>query len=376
MYRIVTKEDERDLALMSNYISRHESGHFLQSPQWAEVKENWRWYGVLAYDRSGRVCGAMSVLVRRLAPGLRLMYAPRGPVCDRSDAAVVTELLRGARDIARRLRVPLFLLDPDEPDGSGPLRAAMTAAGFEERGSTGFDNIQAQYVFRLDLYGRTEEEVLAAFSSKTRYNIRLAGRRGVTVRSWRGDEAIPPAALDEFYRLMRVTGERDRFLVRDRAYYARVLRALGRGAVLFLAEVDGQAVAATVGVYYDRKAWYLYGASANEHREAMPNYLLQWEMIRRALRLRCSFYDFRGVPGDPSKDDPLYGLYRFKRGFSGDYIKFTGLFIKRYEPLLGGALLRLWSLYRRLRLRRLRPRTLLLAERPHEQEERDVSAAG
>ena len=134
--------------------------------------------------------------------------------------------------------------------------------------------------------------------------------------------------------------------VRDKAYFKRLLSALGSGAVLFLAYLDGQPIAGTIGIYYGGKAWYLYGASSNQHRDAMPNYLLQWEMIRRALRQGCSVYDFRGVPGKVSKDHPLYGLYRFKKGFSGDYLKFTGLFTYKYKRLMSAVFLALLKIRR------------------------------
>jgi lipid II:glycine glycyltransferase (peptidoglycan interpeptide bridge formation enzyme) len=80
----------------------------------------------------------------------------------------------------------------------------------------------------------------------------------------------------------------------------------------------------------------------------MPNYLLQWEMIRRAIAQGCAFYDLRGVPGDPSPNDPLYGLYRFKKGFSGEYTKFSGLYIYKYKKLLGGAFWAAYKAYRSL----------------------------
>ena len=135
------------------------------------------------------------------------------------------------------------------------------------------------------------------------------------------------------FALMDTTGERDGFTVRGEAYFKQLLEALGDHAALHVAYLEDKPIAGTIAIYYGDKTWYLYGASSNEHRDAMPNYLLQWHMIQDAIALGHRIYDFRGVSGDLSEDNPLYGLYRFKKGFSGDYTKFTGLFIYRIKPL-------------------------------------------
>ena len=114
----------------------------------------------------------------------------------------------------------------------------------------------------------------------------------------------------------------------------KVFAAMGREAVLFMAYLEDTPIAGTIGVYSGGKGWYLYGASSNSHRNAMPNYLLQWEMVRMALERHCVFYDFRGVPGELTEENPLYGLYRFKKGFGGTYTKFMGLFVRSYRPVL------------------------------------------
>jgi lipid II:glycine glycyltransferase (peptidoglycan interpeptide bridge formation enzyme) len=351
MYQVISKNDKTQVAAMAQFINSHENGHFLQSPQWAQVKKGWRWRGVLAYDEAGQLAGATSVLIRPLPLGLSILYAPRGPVCDRGDAAIVNALLAGVDEIAGHFHALLFLLDPDVPDEDQDFRALMARAGFAEQTSAALDNIQAQYVMRLPLAGRTEKDVFSGFCSKTRYNVRVALRHGVQLRQFSGREVIPDEAIQAFAKLMKTTGERDHFLTRSPEYFRTILSRLGEDAVLFLAYLDDKPIAGTIGVFQGRKAWYLYGASANDHRDAMPNYLLQWEMIRRAIALGCTFYDLRGVPGDPTPDDPLYGLYRFKKGFSGEYTKFSGLYIRKYKKLLGGAFWAAYKAYRWLQRR-------------------------
>ena len=185
-------------------------------------------------------------------------------------------------------------------------------------GGKNFEAIQPRYVFRLNVEGKTEEELLAGFHQKWRYNIRLAERKGVEVRIC-GQEAVP-----DFARLMLTTGVRDGFVTRQESYFADMLTNLGEHCRLYMAYAGGEAIAGTLAIHYGDKVWYLYGASSNEHRNLMPNYLLQWRMIQWAVQTHCRIYDFRGVSGDVSEDNPLYGLYRFKQGFGGDFVEFVG----------------------------------------------------
>lgn len=347
-YQIISRENAAAVQRMAAFVDSHENSHFLQSPRWAGVKEFWKWRGILVY-RDGRVAGAMSVLIRPLVLGMSILYAPRGPVCDRNDPFVMSELLVAAEALAAEQGALLLMTDPDEPYTNGIFRDIMDSLGFHEREDVGFDNIQAQYVFRLSLRDKNEEQVFENFCSKTRYNIRLALRKGVTIRKFYGDERLPEAELDAFTQLMRETAQRDHFIARGKEYYRGVFRSLGKEAVLFMAYLEDTPIAGTIGVFSGRKGWYLYGASSNAHRNVMPNYLLQWEMIRCAMKRYCVFYDFRGVPGDLSEDHPLHGLYRFKKGFGGDYLKFTGLFVYRFRPILARCFETALKVFRRLR---------------------------
>lgn len=323
-YEIISSADSAKLEEMARFIRSHPKGHFLQTPQWREVKTFWNWRGVLAYDSSGRLQGALSLLIRPLPLGMSMLYAPRGPVCDRSDPNVLRVLWAGAREVGRRHHALLLQTDPDELSENRNFRAMMADFGFRERRDEGFGNIQPQFVFRMDMRDKSEDALLAGFSQKTRYNIRLARRRGVTVEQYRGDRPVPDAVMDSFAALMEITGQRDHFTVRGADYFRGLLAAFGHDACLFMARYEGQPIAGTLEVFCGEKAWYLYGASGNAHRNVMPNYLLQWEMIRWAVENKCRIYDFRGVSGDLDENNPLYGLYKFKKGFNSELVEFIG----------------------------------------------------
>ena len=112
-----------------------------------------------------------------------------------------------------------------------------------------------------------------------------------------------------------------------------------------MASVDGRPVAGVICVAFGPKAWYLYGGTSNLHRERMPMYLLQWEAMRWAKEKGCSLYDFLGVSCHMDPQDPLYGLYRFKRGFNPDYVEFIGEYDLPVNPLAYRAWNRLEPVY-------------------------------
>jgi len=309
-----------NLAQYEQFIAGHPKGHFMQSSLWAKQKPDWKWEAVMAKAPSGQILGSLAVLIRKV-PGLpfTLMYGCRGPVCDPSDKDTLAELAGAAKKLAKKHRSYVIKLDPDIPSDNSEFIPIMQTLGFKAASSgKNFEGVQPRYVFRLPIEGKTEEETMAIFHSKTRYNIRLAERKGVTVKLC-GEEAVPA-----FTAIMKETGLRDGFVTRGAGYFSAMLSNLREHARLYMAYHEGIAIAGTLAVWFGDKVWYLYGASSNEYRNFMPNYLLQWEMIRWALSLGCRIYDFRGVSGDLSEDNPLYGLYRFKKGFNGEFTEFVG----------------------------------------------------
>lgn len=311
------------------FVAGHPRGEFTQSPRWRLVKNNWDYAALVSRGEDGAIRGGMGVLIQKIPLiGTSFLYAPRGPVCDVHDRVVMAELKAAADQLARRTRAHMLKIDPDVPAGDGAFLALMQQMGFTRfYGPEGFETIQARFNYRLYLQGRSEEELLAGCTQKTRYNIRLAQKKGVQVRVC-GQEM-----LNDFVRIMQVTGERDGFNTRPRAYFVRMLEALGENARLYMAFYEGRPVSGAIATNYAGKTCYVYGASDNVYRNVMPNYLVQWEMIRWAVQTGCSVYDFQGVSGDMDESRPIYGLYRFKRGFNGQLDELAGEFDFTYRPL-------------------------------------------
>ena len=319
--------EERDEAFEA-FNRSHPKGTLFQSFAWGKVKKDWEWRGIIV-SRGEKITGVMAVLVRKI-PCARytFFYSPRGPVCDPEDEWTLSELTRGVRILAARERAILLKLDPDIPAVHPTFAETMTGLGYRLLpGAVRFEHAQAQTVVRLSLKDRDEAALLSGMHPKTRYNVRLAERKGVRVRTY-GIEAI-----DDFYPLLCATGRRDRFCVRPKSYFIRLMDALGDRAAIFIADFNGTPIASAIAAYESGKAWYLYGASADIERKRMPNYLMQWEMIRWAKAHGCELYDFRGVAAMDDPADPLHGLWRFKRGFGGEAVRFVGEMELIFRPL-------------------------------------------
>jgi len=346
--------DAAALARYDDYVRQGPKGHILQTVAWGDLKARTGWAPVryLVEERgTGVPRGAISVLLRRLPlPGTRLYlgYAPRGPVIDYADEASMSELFASVAGDLRRRGAIALKIDPDVAADRIDVVDRLERLGLRRmtRG-LGFEGVQPRFVFRLPLRGPAEE-IMASFQPKTRYNIRLAQRRGVTVRVGTTRED-----LRTFYRILVETARRDRFLVRAESYYQDMWELLveKRLARLFLADHEGETLAGTMAFILGDKAWYVYGASSNARREVMPNYLLQWTMIRWAKDSGCNLYDFRGVSGNLDPADPLYGLFRFKKGFGAEFTEFIGEFDLVLSPSWYHAYAYGEPLYRRLRAR-------------------------
>ncbi len=304
--------------------------HILQSWAWGEIKAqtDWRakrlvWGEESLTPRSrGRFAtwACAGVLIRRLnrIMPVAVAYVPKGPLLDWSDAPLTVRVLHDLEQTARHARALFIKIDPDVLAESAEGAALVIL--LQRRGWV-FSQEQIQYrnTMITDL-APDESALLAAMKPKWRYNIRLAERNGVCVRS--GSDADLPT----FYQMYAETGRRDRFLVRPFPYYQAIWENfLTHGlAHLLLAEVEHQPVAGLILFRYGPTAWYFYGASTHLHRDLMPNHALQWAAIRWAKAHGCTRYDWWGAPDVLDESDPMWGVYRFKQGFGGQFVPHIG----------------------------------------------------
>lgn len=314
MIEYLTLQNPRDLDL---FVAAHPRGHYMQTTAYGKSRSDYDWSCLVLRNDDGAIYASMALLSRhiRITP-CRIFYAPRGPVF--SSQSEFEEICTAARDFCRRQGGYLLRMDPPIPEDDPIFPPLIRSMGFRIDPLDDYSAYQPRHVYQLPLLDISEESLLASFHPKTRYNIRLAIRRGVTVRNgtWRD--------LPIFHAMMRETAARDGFPLRPITFFDDFLTSMGPNASLLLAEKDGVVLAGAIQILLGNKAWYAFGCSFNDGRSNMSNHLLQWEMIRRARWFGCSLFDLRGVMGLPSPQNPAHGLHRFKQGFGARFVSYAG----------------------------------------------------
>ena len=324
--RFVT--DEQSQKEYTEFLENHERCNFQQSIEWAKVKTSWKSEIILAEDKDGKIIGSLMVWIRKIPIFGNIMYSARGPVCDIHNIEVLQQLTEGAKELAKKYKAIVLRIEPDIKSSDVEFRNIMLDLGYQikDDAKNFREEIQPRYVFRLDTKNKTEDEIFKNFHQKTRYNIRLATRKGVVVKEGNRED------LKEFHKIMVTTGIRDGFITRPLEYFEKMYDCLGpKHMKLLMAYYEDKPISGVIPIMYGNKTWYLYGASSNEHRNLMPNYLLQWEMIKIALKNKSDIYDLRGVPGIADNSN---GLYRFKKGFGAEYTEFIGEVYIEFKPFM------------------------------------------
>lgn len=336
-----------DRTIWNSALAKLPGAHILQTWEWGDFKQHTTgWQPIrIAYQRDGAIVGMVSLGIRHVGP-VNVLYAPKGPVFDPADLPLTHRILDHLQQIARHYRAVWLKIDPDviaatgDPnDDDAPSPAAMSArhpdgARFmaelrDRRWRFSADQVQFRNTIVLDL-AHSPDALLAGMNQSTRRKIRMAEKAGVVIRSGGLDD------LDLLYALYQVTGARDDFLIRPRAYYVEAWQRFIEAGLAqpLIAEYRGRAIAHVILYAFGGTCWYMYGASADEAREVMPNYLLQWHAIQWAQARGLARYDFWGAPDVFDPSDRMWGVYQFKRGFRGVVTRHIGAWdYVPYPPL-------------------------------------------
>ena len=375
----------------NSLISNLPNPHFLQTYEWGQVKAKYGWMPLYAvWDADGKwnlesdpnllstrhsIVAAALILKRQIlrngfAARLSILYSPKGPLLDWSNESLRNRVMNDLQSLAKKQGAIFLKMDPDVVLGTGIPDSGESAthnhgqAVISELKRRNWryssDQIQFKNTVVIDLTP-SEEELLARMKQKTRYNIRLAEKKGVTIRT---------GTIDDFpllYKMYAETSLRDGFVIRDEAYYRTVWKTFMAGnrspasnlqpptidsqlqipfAEPLIAGVDGEVVAALFAFCFADRAYYVYGMSREIHREKMPAYLLQWEAIKRARSSGCTVYDLWGAPDVFDESDSMWGVYRFKEGLGGRVVRTLGawdfapnpLWYKMYSEIIPGVL--------------------------------------
>jgi peptidoglycan pentaglycine glycine transferase (the first glycine) len=321
---------ELNLAEWNAFLEKHPDVHLLQTGEWGELKSSFGWSAVrLVVEDIG-----VQILFRRIPLGLTFAYIPKGPLLpkDKPPLAVVARFWAEVNRLCRRRRA--IFLKVEQNVWASEDENAVPSPGLSMNPSP--LNVQPACTLIIDLTG-SEEEIFERMKPKTRYNIRLAGRKGVVVHAT--DD------LQGFYQVMQVTSRRMDFHVHSLEYYRRAYELFHPKGMceLLVAECEGRLLATVMVFASGRQAYYLYGASSDEERNRKATYPLQWEAILWAKRRGCREYDMWGVPNEDEgtleasgeeREDGLWGVYRFKKGFGGTFKRSVPTLDRVYNPAL------------------------------------------
>ena len=355
--------------IWNSIISKLPNPHFLQSYEWGQVKAKYGWsplYAVWDADGQWKVesdpnllstfhapVAATLILKRQIlnngfAARVSILYAPKGPLLDWTNEPLRNRVLNDLQSFAKKQGAIFLKMDPDVVLGTGVPQSEedviensgqAVISELKRRGwEYASDQIQFKNTVLIDL-NPTEEELLARMKPKTRYNVRLAEKKGISLRVGALDD------LSSLYKMYAETSVRDGFVIRDEGYYKTVWQTFmstpqspisspqSPFAEPLIAEVDNEPVAAIFVFYFAGRAYYVYGMSRDAHREKMPTYLLQWEALKRAKSKGCTVYDLWGAPDVFDESDSMWGVYRFKEGLGGKVLRTLGAWDFAPSPL-------------------------------------------
>ncbi len=345
--------------IWNEIISKLPNPHFLQTYEWGQVKAKYGWtpyYAIWTDDGKFHVstnyqlpitnhpvaaCLILKkqILNRGFAARLSILYAPKGPLLDWDNAPLRIRVLNDLQSFAKKQGAIFLKIDPDivlgrgVPNSEGEVKENNGQTAVSELTRRGWvyssDQIQFRNTVLVDL-SATEEEMLARMKPKTRYNIRLSEKKGVSVRVGTAGD------LPMLYKMYAETSIRDGFVIRDENYYMTVWKLFMSNVerltfnvpscIPLIAEVENEPVAAIFLFMFAGRAYYVYGMSRSVHREKMPTYLLQWEAMKRAKANGCTAYDLWGAPETFDESDSMWGVYRFKEGLGGDVVRTLGAY--------------------------------------------------
>lgn len=324
-----------DAALRDNH------GQLLQSWRWGAFKERTGWDVERVAAESTRGVALAQILFRRRF-GISFGYIPRGPAIPADDPDALAALLARIDAVARQRRTLSVLIEPD--------RALPDQAAKRARLAPGAEHIQPSRTVKVELLDDTS--LLNQMHQKTRYNIRLAERRGVTSRVVEPSEA----AIGQFYALLQDTSSRNDFGIHTYGYYRDFLREFGGDAALIFTEIEGRPVAGAIAAAFGDEAIYMYGGSSTKDRAHGAGFLLQYDAMRWARDRGCRWYDLWGIPAEDPRSTKVEhgdripgttgsdwrGLFEFKTRFGGRIVDYPPPVERPYHPLLASLVRRLY----------------------------------
>lgn len=305
----------------NNFLIVKEFSPFQQSWQWGEFQKE---YGRKVFRlgvKEGENIQLTAQLIKMPLPlGKSYFYCPRGPVLRTEDvtqnsSSAMAVFIDQVKRLAKQEKAILFRFDPAWQEMPSQIKKK-----FQLKKA---DPIQPQDTLVLNL-NKSEDELLSQMKSKTRYNIRLAKRKDVTVRA-----STDQKDIEIFLDLVKSTYKRQIIKPHPDQYYRQMFQVLAVQGVLkiYIAEFNNKPLVANIVITFGQTATYVHGASSEEHKNVMAPHLTQWQAIKDAKQAGVRQYDFFGIaPEGSPKEKTWQGITRFKTGFGGREIRYAGAF--------------------------------------------------
>lgn len=310
------------------FLKNNKYARFPQSLEWRNVKKNWS-SEIVYIKKEGKIKAGILILIKKVL-GNSLFYAQEGPACDPNDIDIIKELMNEVDIVAKKHNAFVLCFEPNIK-ATKELRDKYIKEGFKvtplEDNFNPSSVMQPLYTFILNLKNKTEDELLKSFASKTRYNIRLAKRKGVEAEYGNGEDLIK-----RFYKLHKITCERSKIAIREYEYYENLVKSFGKNARVYIGKHENDDLFGAICISYGVETYYVYGGSSNIKRNYMASEYIMFEMIKWGLENKCEEFNFGGFVFLNEKN----GLYQFKIKFTGKdgLLRKIGLVEKVYNPFM------------------------------------------
>lgn len=300
-------------------------GSFLQSFNWGEFQKQYGYkiWRLGVFDRE-KLKSVALILKHPLPLGKSYLYCPRGPIIDEK-SETLKFLQERIKEIAGKEKAVFFRFEPTGQFSNSNFQISISGSNTK---ILQVEPVQPQNNWILNL-NQPEEKILAAMKQKTRYNIRLAQKKGVKVVT--SDDS---KYVDRFFALAQETAERNEIKTHPKSYYQKMMEVLAQQKIVkfYLAEYNQKVIAVDLMLYFGNTVTYLHGGSASEDRNVMAPYLLHWRAIQDAKQQGIHYYDFGGVSPKNEPNHNWAGISRFKRGFGGYQLESAGAFDLVFTP--------------------------------------------
>ena len=323
MIRILSDSDKQDYTKFAV--------HPLQSWKWGEFR---RGTGIKViriglYDNN-KLTSALQLTIHKL-PFLPFSvgYFPKGALPD-------TQLLEALTQVGRENKCIFIKLEPNVTTEDIKIKKYSSSQYFNSLISQypalhfSPKPLFTKFTFYIDL-NQSEEELLKKMTGKTRYNIRVAQKHGVTIQEENTDEAFAA-----YLKLTQETTKRQGFYAHNEMYHRAMWQILNQQpttnnltpiARLLTARYQNKILVTWIVFLFKDILYYPYGASSSEFKQTMASNLIMWEAIRWGKNHGANIFDLWGTPGsEPTPTDPYYGFHKFKLGYGPKLVEFVGTY--------------------------------------------------